>query len=101
LAFKRNAKWRWKAKVAAAESVTVPAGTYQAFRIEYEGTFATHQENFGNRQGTRSWTGTHKEVAWYAPEIMRIVKREFQQSVPANNFFDRHVIELLSFMPAE
>jgi hypothetical protein len=101
LAFSRSAKWQWTAQVAAAESVTVPARTYQAFRIEYEGTFASRQENFGNRQGTRSFTGTQKETAWYAPEVMRIVKREFQQLVPANNFFDRHVIELLSFMPAQ
>jgi hypothetical protein len=92
--FKRDAKWQWKAQVAAAESVTVPAGAYQAFRIEYDGSFAT-------RQGNRSWTGTHKETAWYAPQVMRIARREFTQLVPANKFIDHHVIELLSFMPAE
>jgi hypothetical protein len=98
LAFKRTAKWQWKAQVARVEQVTVPGGTYQAFRIECDGTFATVQENFG--RGTRSFTGSHKETIWYAPEVMRIVKRDFQQSVPANNFFDQHVVELLSFMPA-
>ena len=93
-AFMRSAKWQWKAQVAAAESVAVPAGTFQAFRIEYDASFAT-------RQGNRSWTGTHKETAWYAPQAMRIVKRESRQSVPANKFFEHEVVELLSFMPAQ
>jgi hypothetical protein len=88
----RSAKWQWKARVAAAEPVTVPAGTFQAFRIEYAGTFAT-------RQGSQSWTGTQKETAWYAPEVSRIVKRDFEQSVPSRNFLEHHVIELQSFKP--
>jgi hypothetical protein len=39
----RNAKWQWKARVVAVEAVTVPAGTFQAFKIEYDGTFTTIQ----------------------------------------------------------
>jgi hypothetical protein len=92
--FRRSSKWQWKAQVAVAEPITVPAGTFQAFRIEYEGKFTS-------RQGGRSWTGTHKETAWYAPAVMRIVRREFEQVVPANKFRDHHVIELLSFTPAQ
>jgi hypothetical protein len=98
LKFKRNSKWQWKAQVLSVETVTVPAGTYQAFRIEYEGSFATRQHN---QKASRSWTGTHKETAWYAPEVGRIVKREFRQSAPANSFFDHHVVELVSFVPAQ
>ena len=94
LPLKRHAKWRWKARVVTTEAVTVPAGTFQAFRIEYEGTYVT------TREDGKSWAGTHKETAWYAPEVMRIVRREFEQSASANNFFDHHVIELLSFEPA-
>ena len=98
LAFRRNAKWQWKARVAAVEMVTVPAGTYQAFRITSEGTFASRQISQGN---LRSWTGSHRETHWYAPEVMRIVKREFEQSAPVNNSLDHHVVELLSFTPAQ
>jgi hypothetical protein len=47
----RNAKWQLKSHVVAAEAVTVPAGTFQAFKIEYDGSFTT-------RQGSKSWTGT-------------------------------------------
>ena len=71
----------------------MPAGTFQTFKIEYDGSFAT-------RQGGKSWTGTHKEAAWFAPELNRIVKRDFEQSVPSRNLLDHHVIELLSFKPA-
>jgi hypothetical protein len=89
----RDAKWQWKARVVALEAVTVPAGTFQAFKIEYDGSFTT-------RQGGQSWTGTHKETAWFAPELQRIVKRDFEQSAPSRNFLDHHVIELVSFKPA-
>jgi hypothetical protein len=88
----RNAKWQLKAHVVATEAVTVPAGTFQAFKIEYDGSFTA-------RQGSKSWTGTQKEAAWFAPELKRIVKRDFEQLVPSNKFLDHHVIELLSFKP--
>jgi hypothetical protein len=89
----RHAKWQWRARVVAVEPVTVPAGTFQAFKIEYDGTFAT-------RQGNQSWTGTHKETAWFAPENNRIVRRDYEQAAPSRNFLDHHVIELLSFKAA-
>jgi hypothetical protein len=34
---------------------------------------------------------------WYAPDVRRIVKREYEQSAPANNFLEHHVLELRSF----
>jgi hypothetical protein len=42
---------------------------------------------------------THKEVAWFAPELNRIVKHDFEQSMPSRNLLEHHVIELLSFKP--
>ena len=48
----------------------------------------------------QSWTGSRKETAWLAPGVNRVVKREFEQSSPAKNFLDHHVIELLSFKQA-
>jgi len=101
LQFRRNAKWRWKAQVARAEMVTVPAGTFRALVIASEGTFDARQEWLGDGRGARSWDGTHKETDWYAPEVMRLAKWEFEQSAPANNFFDHHVMELLSFTRAQ
>jgi hypothetical protein len=89
----RNGKWQWKARVVDAEAVTVAAGTFQAFKIEYDGSYIM-------RQGSQSWSGTHKETAWYAPRLNSIVKRDYEQSAPSRNFLEHHVIELMSFRPA-
>jgi hypothetical protein len=89
----RSTQWRWKANVVAAEEVTVPAGTFQAFKIEYDGRYFAHQSN-------QSWTGSHKETAWFAPGINQFVKRELEQRSPSRNFLDHRVIELLSYKPA-
>jgi hypothetical protein len=89
----RSTQWRWKAKVVAAETVTVEAGTFQAFKIEYDGRYFAHQSD-------QSWTGSHKETAWFAPAINRFVKREVEQRAPGRNFLDHHVVELVSFKPA-
>ena len=89
----RSIQWRWKANVVAAEAVIVAAGTFQAFKIEYDGRYFAHQSN-------QSWTGSHKETAWFAPGINRFVKRELEQRAPGRNFLDHHMIELVSFKPA-
>jgi hypothetical protein len=89
----RSTQWRWKAKVVAVEAVTVEAGTFQAFKIEYDGRYFAHQSD-------QSWTGSHKETAWFAPSVNRFVKREVEQRSPGRNFLDHHVVELVSFKPA-
>jgi len=89
----RIAEWQMKARVVSIEPVTVPAGTFRAFRIEYEGSYTTHE-------GNKSWTGTHKEIAWFATELSRIVKRDYEQAAPARGFLEHHVIQLLSYKPA-
>ena len=87
---KRVSNWRWKARVVSVETVTVAAGTFQAFRIEF-------QASFNSREGNKTWAGTQSETVWYAPAAKVIVKREIVQSAPARNFEDRRAIELLSF----
>jgi hypothetical protein len=60
-------------EVKAYESVQVPAGTYQAFRIQY---LAEYQGDITRRgvaiPGRQSWTLT----TWYAPEAQQFVKAE-------------------------
>src|SRR6266436_7756104 len=60
-------------EVKAYESVQVPAGTYQAFRIQY---LAEYQGDTSRRgaalPGRQSWTLT----TWYAPEAQQFVKAE-------------------------
>ncbi|MGE5202299.1 MAG: hypothetical protein ACM3O6_09565 [Acidobacteriota bacterium] len=90
---KRVSNWRWKLRVVSVETVTVAAGTFQAFKIE-------SQASFNSREGNKTWAGTQTETMWYAPAAKVIVKRELVQSAPTRNFEDRRAVELLSFKPA-
>lgn len=57
------------AKVSAQEKVTVPAGTFDAYRIDRD------QEVRGNNE-TAVVTNTHF-TTWYAPAVRRFVRREW------------------------
>jgi hypothetical protein len=58
-----------KATVSAPEKVTVPAGTFDAFRIDRD------QEIRGNNESAVV-TNTHM-TTWYAPAVRRFVRREW------------------------
>jgi len=64
-------RFTWQVK--AYESVQVPAGTYQAFRIEYLAEYISEPlRRGGGIPGRQSWA----LVSWYAPEARQIVKAE-------------------------
>src|SRR5499425_2364284 len=64
-------RFTWSVK--AFESVQVPAGTYQAFRIEYFAEYIGDPlRRTGAIPGRQSWT----LVLWYAPETRQFVKAE-------------------------
>jgi len=67
--------WRMDAKltVTAYEKVTVPAGQFDAFRIEAKGK--TGQQGAA---GAGSWDFT--ETSWYAPSARAIVKEVYRDS---------------------
>ncbi len=56
-------------EVKAEEKVTVPAGTFDAVRLECSG--------FWNRIFDGTFGGKQTELFWYAPAIARIVKSQF------------------------
>jgi hypothetical protein len=58
-----------KATVAAQEKVTVPAGTFDAYRIERDVETRANNE-------TAVVTTTHM-TTWYAPAVRRFVRREW------------------------
>ena len=60
------------ATVGGWEQVTVPAGRFRAVRITHEGTYSAKEA-----VGSFSWTGRISETYWYAPEIRRVVQREY------------------------
>lgn len=59
-----------KATVVSWESVTVPAGTFMAFKIEYKGSW-----NMKDYAGI-GWGGEITDTYWYAPEVKADVKRQ-------------------------
>lgn len=91
----RTSRWQWKVRVEGVESVTVPAGTFDALKLRYEG-------NFDTTDGPRRWSGTRTETLWYAPAVKRHVKFEHETRTTSavGSSYDHERVELLSFKPA-
>lgn len=70
----KAAKGRWKldAKVVAYEKVKVPAGEFDAFKIEYTGFW--HND-------TKGKSGRLKMTNWYSPALRTIVRNEFEDGL--------------------
>lgn len=82
---------RVKRRVAAFESVTVPAGTFDSVRIEGEASYAW--------QNRPSWSTTSdSSILWYAPAARNVVKREYRWQVGTRTQ-DRRLTQLESFTP--
>jgi hypothetical protein len=84
-----------KAKVVAIESVTVPAGTFQCYRIEASSSQGGRQDST-----QRSW------IRWYCPEVKWIAKEivetvVFSRSNPAANGTTVETSELTRFTPGK
>lgn len=90
----RNSRWQWKVRVEGVESVTVPAGTFDAFKLRYEGYFDVSES-------PRTWNGSRSETLWYAPAVKRHVKFEFEEraSWAGGSSYDHVRVELVSFKP--
>ncbi len=81
---------RLKAKVLGKESITVPAGTFDAFKIEYQAYYTrSDAASFGG--------GTMRSVYWYAPAAKRIVREEYSDTTPSGSQWDKHVTVLESY----
>lgn len=74
------ARWHSEAQVTAYEKVKVPAGEFEAFKIEYKGFF---------NNDTDGWKGRLIYTNWYAPATKSIVKNEYDDG------YNRTVTELV------
>ena len=74
-------------RVAGWETVTVPAGTFRALRIEANGSYST-------LWGGYSSNGTVEVTFWYVPEVRRWVKYVWKDSHRSGN---RYTDELITF----
>jgi len=59
-------------RVVGLERVTVPAGTFDTFRVEATSRYRQ------KRADGRTSSGTFKNVYWYAPEVKREVLRDYE-----------------------
>lgn len=79
-------------KVLAFEKVTVPAGTFDAFKLKYHAYY--------RRQGEKG-TGTQDSVYWYAPAVKRIVKEEYRETTFSGRNYDQFINQLESYKLAD
>ncbi len=57
-------------KVVGFEKVTVPAGTFDAFKLEYKGYYS--------RSDYPGFSGFMKQTYWYAPALKRLIKTVYE-----------------------
>ncbi len=86
---------RGSAKVVAFETITVPAGTFQCYRVEAQASLTNKSYN-----ETRNW------VRWYCPEIKWIAKETVETKThnpynPAATGTTLQTSELVKFTPGK
>lgn len=86
---------KFRARVVAIEDVTVPAGTFKAFRIEYQGGIGSSSTG-GIRSGGGSPGFESHGTYWYAPGPELIVKSDVVRSGTNYRWGGRTTTELLS-----
>jgi len=68
----------FNARVAAIENVTVPAGTFMAFRVEYEGGIGSSvPDNWRDPVGRPGFET--REIHWYAPAPKLTVRSDIER----------------------
>lgn len=89
--------WRFEAKVAGKEWVRVPAGYFNAWKIELKGTRNTGRHmNVGRPQGDPVIT-YQVYTAWFVPGIGRLVKYERKTHNRLYTTLDMEEFELVSY----
>jgi hypothetical protein len=78
-----------KCEVVGEEKVTVPAGAFDAVKVECNG--------FWNRVFGGTFNGSQKETVWYAPSLSRMIKYEYVNYTSAGKLDTRELTELTEF----
>ena len=76
-------------RVVGFESVTVPAGTFFALKIELGGPYRAR-----NLEG--SWTGRIEDTLWYAPQVRNAVRYEYKDTT-GTSLYNHEIHELVDF----
>jgi Caspase domain len=87
-------EWEGTLEVKAKERVRVPAGEFDAWRIERVASFK------GTRTagpGRPSWFGRHTSTIWVAPEVRNFVARDEDSRDGSSTVSERSRMELTSY----
>ncbi len=84
-------EWTYGVKAIGWESVTVPAGTFRALRIEVEGSRGRDPDPFWWPKQAERFAHT----IWYAPEAKRYVKARHRAWSMTSALFADDAVELL------
>jgi hypothetical protein len=98
----RFGQWYSEARMVGQETVTVPAGTFKAYKVEvWSSRNSTSLDILGAARGTLG-RGDRMEptrvqyLIWYAPEAKRYVRMERRVTSAANTESDKDLFELVS-----
>jgi len=87
-------------KVIALEAITVPAGTFQCFRIEGENFWLSGYAYSSDYHYVERWRITN----WYCPNVKYIAKSHFQRHISGSGVKSTEIeldSELLTFRPGK
>lgn len=85
----KDVRIKQTAVVRGWEEVRVPAGSFRALRVEHEGLYSATESGY-------SWSGKVRETYWYAPEVGRIVMREYRDTRGDGSPWDQWRDELVA-----
>jgi hypothetical protein len=99
----RFGQWYSEAKMLGRETVTVPAGTFRAYKVEVWSSrsptsldsFTSTRRGFGSSGDKMEPTRVHYLI-WYAPEAKRYVRMQRSVTSAANTESDKDLFELVS-----
>lgn len=82
--------WIEAVRIHDWESISVPAGTFRALRVQVDGRRS-------RPVGAPGIPTLYRVSAWYAPEAGRYVRLEHQQWLNANSLYAHELLELQSY----
>lgn len=86
--------WEGTLEVKGKEMVRVPAGEFEAWRLERS---ASYMGTRSKGAGQSAWYGRTLTTTWYVPEVRSFVARDEESRQNGSTVADRSRIELTSF----
>lgn len=89
--------WRISARLGGSEPVSVPAGTFNALRVEVQGIRSLATSNTGT--AVSGIARRFEYTAWYAPDLKRYVKSRHRTWNASSAPIGEELVELLEYRP--